>query len=28
MSDHKALGISPFGPATFAKSALTTPDAD
>ena len=28
MSDHKALGISPFGPATFAKSTLTTPDAD
>lgn len=28
MSDHKALGISPFGPATFAKSALTEPGAD
>lgn len=28
MSDHKALGISPFGPATFAKSTLTTPEAE
>jgi agmatinase len=28
MSDHKVLGISPFGPATFAKSTLTTPEAE
>lgn len=28
MSDYKALGLSCFGPATFAKSALTAPEGD